>query len=111
MACRFADLDQITERRVHSLRLCSGPHGLMSSVLNSLIMVLACVLPFLRPAQRSLLVRPAYSPNDLHDHLHRRLRLLVTSATAPIVGGRSNSCQVGVVLRKLAFARCTVQMG
>jgi len=36
----------------------------------------ACALPFSRPAQRSLALRPARSPNPLKDPLHRRLQSL-----------------------------------
>ena len=34
----------------------------------------ACALPFSRPAQRLLTLRPACSPNPLKDPLHRRLQ-------------------------------------
>jgi hypothetical protein len=46
-----------------------------------------------RPAQRSLALRPAYSPSHFHDPL-RRSRF-VTSTTAPIATGWNESCRAG----------------
>jgi hypothetical protein len=55
----------------------------------------ACALLFSRPARRSLALRPARSPSPLRTFYTEGFIRFVTSTTAPIATGRSESCRVG----------------
>jgi len=56
----------------------------------------ASVLQFSRPAQRSLTLRPACSPSPYYRTFYTRgFSRFVTSATAPVATGRSESCRAG----------------
>jgi hypothetical protein len=52
-----------------------------------------------RPAQRSLTLRPAYSPSHSHAPLRRRLQRFVTVTTAPIATGLERKLTGGICTR------------
>jgi hypothetical protein len=56
----------------------------------------ACTTSFSRIAQRSLTLRPAHSPSHLVTLYTRGFSHFVTSMTAPIASGWSESCRVGL---------------
>ncbi len=68
----------------------------------------ACATTFSRIAQRSLTLRPAHSPSHQVTLYTEGFSHFVTSMTAPIATGWSESCRVGLhPLRNAALSRRT----
>ena len=74
----------------------------------------ASAFHFSRPAQRSLRFRPACSPSSYFRAFYTRgFSRFVTSATAPVATGRSESCRAGFApaeSRRLLTAHDTVRL-
>jgi len=79
-------------RRTHRLRFApfTCDSGLPHYVAGS-----ASALHFSRPAQRSLVLRPACSPNPIRTLYTGGFSRFVASTTAPIATGWSESCRAG----------------